>query len=353
MTDKEVLQITVIVCIVAFGAIVALGILLIHESKMKERLEITTMLNRCIAELLAEEDEDQAITNLLEIISEYFHSDRSYIFEIREEDQTLINTHEYAVSGVTAEKDNLQGIPLEMVDIWMKSFRRNEMYYISDLKLEKGKPYYDILAMQDITRLLTVPLKRDGKIIGFLGVDNPRLHYDDHTLLSSLQYFVTDSLNAKAQKEQLQYMSYRDMLTTLYNRNKYIQVMESVQTKIVKRTGVAYIDINGLKQVNDIYGHEAGDRLIVNTGRSLLAILPENSYRVGGDEFVIVCFDVDEDVFRGKIQEICDSIAAKKVSISVGVVWEESSAELETMLRKADDLMYAEKKQYHEKHSCM
>ena len=324
-----------------------------RETKMKERLEIATVLNRCIAQLLSEEEDNVAIFNLLKIISEYFNSDRSYIFEIRKEDQTWINTHEYAVNGVTEEKDNLQGIPLEMLDIWMDSFRKNEVYYIRDLELEKGKPYYEILAMQDITRLLAVPLKRDGKIIGFLGVDNPRLHYDDHTLLSSLQYFVTDSLNAKVQKEQLKYMSYRDMLTTLYNRNKYIQVLESMQAKTVLRTGVAYIDINGLKQVNDLYGHEAGDKLIINTGRSILAVLPENAYRVGGDEFVIICFDMDEKIFRGKIKDICDSIAAKKISISIGVIWEESSSELETMLRRADDLMYAEKKKYYEKHGTM
>ena len=43
----------------------------------------------------------------------------------------------------------------------------------------------------------------------------------------------------------------------------------------------------------------------------------------------------------------------KRISVSVGVVWEESSSELETMLRRADDLMYAEKKKYYEKHGTM
>lgn len=207
--------------------------------------------------------------------------------------------------------------------------------------------------MQDITRLLAVPLNSDGKIIGFLGVDNPRLHYEDHTLLSSIQYFLTDSLKAKERKARLQYMSYRDMLTTLYNRNRYIQVLEGMQAKTVIKTGVAYIDINGLKRVNDLYGHEAGDRLIINTARSMLTILPENAYRVGGDEFVLICFDMDEKIFRSKVRDICDSIAAKRISVSVGAVWEESSSELETMLRRADDLMYEEKKKYYEEHGVV
>ena len=327
--------------------------LISREGKIKERLEIATILNKCIAELISGEDEDAAISNLLRIISGYFDGDRSYIVQIDEKRNVCTNTYEYAMIGVTAEKDNLQEVPMEMLDIWMDSFRKNGLYYIPDIEEEQGQPYYETLKMQDITRLLAVPLNSDGKIIGFLGVDNPRLHYEDHTLLSSIQYFLTDSLKAKERKACLQYMSYRDMLTTLYNRNRYIQVLEGMQAKTVIKTSVAYIDINGLKRVNDLYGHEAGDRLIINTARSMLAILPENAYRVGGDEFVLICFDMDEKIFRSKVRDICDSIAAKRISVSVGVVWEESSSELETMLRRADDLMYAEKKKYYEKHGTM
>ena len=327
--------------------------LISREGKIKERLEIATILNKCIAELISGEDEDAAISNLLRIISGYFDGDRSYIVQIDEKRNVCTNTYEYAMNGVTAEKDNLQEVPMEMLDIWMDSFRKNGLYYIPDIEEEQGQPYYETLKMQDITRLLAVPLNSDGKIIGFLGVDNPRLHYEDHTLLSSIQYFLTDSLKAKERKACLQYMSYRDMLTTLYNRNRYIQVLEGMQAKTVIKTSVAYIDINGLKRVNDLYGHEAGDRLIINTARSMLAILPENAYRVGGDEFVLICFDMDEKIFQSKVRDICDSIAAKRISVSVGVVWEESSSELETMLRRADDLMYAEKKKYYEKYGTM
>lgn len=136
--------------------------------------------------------------------------------------------------------------------------------------------------------------------------------------------------------------------TSLYNRNKYIQVVDSAQGKTVKSTGVAYIDINGLKQTNDSCGHEAGDKLIVNTGQSIIDVLPENAYRVGGDEFVIICFDMEEGTFRKKLQAICENIAEKNVKFSIGVVWKESSDSLENMLKEADDLMYVEKKKYYE-----
>ena len=60
------------------------------------------------------------------------------------------------MNGVTAEKDNLQEVPMEMLDIWMDSFRKNGLYYIPDIEEEQGQPYYETLKMQDITRLLAV-----------------------------------------------------------------------------------------------------------------------------------------------------------------------------------------------------
>ena len=156
-----------------------------------------------------------------------------------------------------------------------------------------------------------------------------------------------DCLKAKARREELQYMSYRDMLTTLYNRNKYIQVVDSAQGKTVRRTEVAYIDINGLNQTNDSYGHEAGDKLIVNTGQSIIDVLPENAYRVGRDEFVIICFDMEEEIARKKLLTICENIAEKNVKFPMGVIWRESLDFLENMLKEADDLIYVEKKKYY------
>ena len=61
------------------------------------------------------------------------------------------------MNGVTAEKENLQEVPMEMLDIWIDSFRNIGLYYIPDIEEVQGQPYYETLKMQDITRLLAVP----------------------------------------------------------------------------------------------------------------------------------------------------------------------------------------------------
>lgn len=328
---------------------VKLSILSKKQIETVAELEISMVLNQCIAELTTEADINIAIHNLLAIINNYFCADRCYIFEIDYEKNIIINTYEYVNDGVTAQKNNLQEVPLDAVAQWIKIFKEEKPYYISDINQEKGTEAYNILREQNISKLIAVPLKRDGDIIGFLGVDNPASHYDDATLLSSIQYFVTNSLEKKVQQEKLHYLSYKDMLTRIYNRNKYISVVESAKGQVLRNVGVAYIDLNGLKTMNDNYGHSKGDELICTAATVLTDIFPDNCYRVGGDEFVIVMKNIEQSTYNEKIRKVKEDMKLNNVSISIGVLYRESVNDLEELLKSADKLMYMEKEEYHKK----
>ncbi len=318
------------------------------REEIAEKLEIASVLNRCVKELSSGANVDLAVGNLLEIINDYFNSDRTYIFEIDFDRDVLVNTYEYVKDEkVTVQKGNLQCVPVDIIAVWMQKFRESEGYYISDLEQEKGSPTYEMLKEQDVNRLLAVPLLKEGKIIGFLGVDNPRMHYNDATLLASIQFFITSSLERKKEQEYLEYLSYRDMLTQIYNRNKYMEVLDEHKGEQIRQTGVAYIDINGLKMVNDKQGHEAGDELIRQTAAVITEFFPECAYRIGGDEFVIVKEKIDKQEFYDKIKELRKKMQEKGISISAGSVWKESIEDLEETLKIADHCMYAEKEAYH------
>lgn len=312
-----------------------------------ERLEISTTLNRCVTELTSGDDIDQAIQNLLGIINDYFDADRTYIFKIDHVRRVTFNTYECTKEHVSRQIDKLQEIPLETIASWMKKFEESKVYYVADLEQEKGTPTYEILAGQDIEQLLAVPLVKENQIIGFMGVDNPRNHNEDATLLSSLQFFITNSLMKKKEQEYLRYLSYRDMLTGLFNRNRYMERVNEYQKNRCENVGVAFIDLNGLKKINDWYGHEAGDRMIRKAASCILKLFPEDSFRIGGDEFVIVMADILQPVFTSRIEDLRSSIQRQNVSVSVGMLWKEHPEDLEDMLKQADALMYEEKEVYH------
>lgn len=327
---------------------IKLGKLIKDNIKTEEQLEISTTLNKCVSELMGISDIHESIHNLLEIVNGYFDGDRSYTFDIDYDKNVINNTDEYFVEGITSQIDNLQNIPISVISEWMVNFKQNKPYYISNLNQEKGTESYDVLDAQDIDRLLAVPLIKDNTVIGFPGVDNPRKHCDDATLLSSIQYFITETVYMKKQQENLEYLSYRDILTGMYNRNKYMDVLDEYQDRKINDAGVAFFDLNGLKKINDKKGHKAGDAYICLAAGTLIKKFPENAYRIGGDEFVVIIPDVNKNIFEREILKLQDEMQNKGVSISMGYLWKESVTNVIDMLNEADKLMYEKKKLYYQ-----
>ena len=318
------------------------------KEQIRQRLEIATMLNSCVGKLNSDTDIDVGINNLLATVNDYFQADRTYVFEIDPDRDVLINTFEYTCGQeVSAQMDNLQEVPVSVIKVWMQNFRQGRSYYMSDLEQERGQPSYEMLKAQQVWRLLAVPLMKGGAMVGFLGVDNPRAHYDDATLLASIQFFVTNSLDRKKQRAYLEKLSYRDMLTGLYNRNRYIERLEAYKQVQDQQIGAIYIDLNGLKKVNDEQGHRAGDELIVRAAGTIAGIFAEDAYRVGGDEFVVILLDVSREDFARKTEQLRRQMQKNGVDASIGGVWQASTENLEDLLRRADENMYREKKRYY------
>lgn len=318
------------------------------KEQIRQRLEIATVLNSCVGKLNSDTDIDVGINNLLATVNGYFQADRTYVFEIDPDRDVLINTFE-SICGqeVSAQMDNLQEVPVSVIKVWMQNFRQGRSYYMSDLEQERGQPSYEMLKAQQVWRLLAVPLMKGGAMVGFLGVDNPRAHYDDATLLASIQFFVTNSLDRKKQQAYLEKLSYRDMLTGLYNRNRYIERLEAYKQVQDQQIGAIYIDLNGLKKVNDEQGHRAGDELIVRAAGTIAGIFAEDAYRVGGDEFVVILLDVSREDFARKTEQLRRQMQENSVDASIGGVWQASTENLEDLLRRADENMYREKKRYY------
>ena len=143
-----------------------------------------------------------------------------------------------------------------------------------------------------------------------------------------------------------------DALTGFKNRKAYykdIEFMEHDKEISMQPVGVVFADVNGLKGVNDHFGHEAGDELIASVAKAITAIFPEaRRYRFGGDEFVILSFDKNKAAFDGKLEKLSESWK-DKYSASIGSVWQEHAKDFEKSVAVADEMMYMDKKRYYEK----
>ena len=314
------------------------------------KLSVLETLLECITILSRHEDLEKGMNHLLQIIREYFDSDRAYVFENNYTKGVINNTYESVKEGVTAQIDFLQNVPLSAVEKWLEEFKKNGMLVISSLEadVDKNSNTYEILAMQGINSLIAIPLYDQNKIFGFLGIDNPRKNFEDISLMDSVTFFLVDFIEKRKTQAILERLSFVDSLTRLYNRNKYNMVLDSYENKKVDSLAIAYFDLNGLKLANDRFGHKAGDAMIQSSAKCIYHVFGENSYRIGGDEFVVIMDNISEEEFNAKVEKSLDLFVEREISTSYGVSWRGKDNDIHLQMQEADKRMYAHKNNYYE-----
>ncbi len=316
--------------------------------RVTNRLTVEETLVECIQTLSSEADVNTAVDHFLEIIGHFYAADRAYIFEY--EKDYIKNTFEWCASDILHQMKVLQEVPIEYVSEWNDKFETDGEFFITSLDkdLSVDSPEYRILKDQGIESLAVAPLCKNGRIIGFLGVDNPTESTEDLTLLRSVCSFVLEEMERRRLIQDLEQSSYTDLLTGLQNRNSYIKMLDGISRQNLRSLGVIYIDINGMKKINDNNGHEYGDRVIKKVADTLKRHVGCEAYRVGGDEFTVLCADIDEQDFRMLTEKlICDFDKNKGYDVSIGHTFREGNVSVDEEILKADDLMYAEKQQYY------
>lgn len=146
----------------------------------------------------------------------------------------------------------------------------------------------------------------------------------------------------------LERLSFEDSLTGVYNRNRYNQLLDTDWDRQADQLGIACLDLNGLKQTNDLKGHSAGDALLCRLARQLQQVFPEKVYRLGGDEFVVIDPDRDRRAFQEAVQSVQTALAMEGVSCSVGTSWRSAPCSLKAQMDEADSRMYWDKRRYYD-----
>lgn len=323
---------------------------------MKEKLELQNMLEsekvivECIRELYQNHDLPQAISSVLERVGRFLCSERSYIFNLR--GSVLKNTYEWCAPGVEPQQDALQNIPRNLFDRWFQVFQRQEYLVIDDLApLQDTSPgEYEVLSVQHIQRLVVVPLEQNGEVYACVGVDNPppdRLQ-NAVSILQTVRYFLMLATKRSEDEAALAKLSYYDTLTSFFNRNRYMQDLGDLAAQDAP-VGIVYLDVNGLKDVNDHQGHDAGDRLLVECAQCIREDFGDFAlYRIGGDEFVVIAAGAGKEEFFDKVRQLRYRFdQSPTCRVAIGAHWAQQGSGIRAAITAADEKMYSDKQAYY------
>lgn len=323
----------------------------LEQQNIQNKLVAEQTLLQCVRTLLEEENFNTAVEKALLLAGRLYEADRCYVFESKYDASgadIVVNTHEWCAPGVTPQKNQLQHVPYAVVSPWMNAFGNSTSVIINDLEdiRDVSPDLYNLLKPQDIHSVFVVPLHINGLLSGFIGVDNPRNSQHDLTLLHSLAYFIDNTISKTRMADELRTLGLRDPLTGLGNRNAYLTARKGFADSPASHVGIAFIDLNGLKRINDTYGHEKGDEFIQGMSRIFARHFRSSDiFRIGGDEFVFVCNNIREDIFLHKLDSMrreCE--AAYPGGLALGQLWQASVSDLDALIQQADERMYQEKK---------
>lgn len=326
------------------------------EEKTRRRLRRDNATDkaiiRAIRRLISEPSFSRAIDRILQDLSRAIHPDRLYILET--DRKTISNTYEWCAPGVKSEMASLQNLPYDdYMQSWEKYLENDTVVVIPDieeLRRHGDIDGYEILKRQNIHSLMSAPLYYQGELIGYLGADNyeENERMDTKYLLETVGAFIAMHVVNQRLMKRLEFASGNDSLTGVKNRNAMDIYFN--QHAGESQLGVLFIDVNGLKYVNDTQGHAEGDRLMQNLAEFLCRYFPrENIYRSGGDEFVIVTPGTTEEKMRGKTREIKDAMQKESFSFAIGYAVSDHRGIQQAAIR-ADQRMYQDKREYYQNH---
>ena len=175
----------------------------------------------------------------------------------------------------------------------------------------------------------------------------------------------SDITQMKDQQQRLEHLAHYDALTGLPNRVLLSDRLQQAMLQTGRRgrlVGVAYLDLDGFKRVNDEHGHEVGDELLIVVGRRMKAVLRkgETLARIGGDEFVAIMVDLESAsdcgpvlarLLRAASDPVVIDETTVQVSASIGVaIYPDDDVDADQLLRHADQAMYVAKQQGKNRH---
>lgn len=333
------------------------------ENQIINGLYADEIAMECAKKLQDMDDEHQALNETLAMLGTRLQADRVFIFEMH--GKLMSNTYEWCSPDSISRKKEMQSVPTNICRRWLENFIHNVPYIIKNAEecKETEPEIYQKMIRYGVHSRIAVPLYEHETLMGFIGVDNPMNENGRYIaeIMKTLSYYIQKTImNIKA-TTRLEQMTYLDGMTGTQNRNAFMLDVEKLNNELhsndfkneKKGYGVIFVDVNGLKELNDTEGHDAGDDLLIRVAKKIINECKGwNVYRTGGDEFVVLCTGIEEAEFMKKAAVLKQQFSRKnsQENASLGASWSNETLYIEEIINQAEAEMYELKKLYYIDH---
>lgn len=249
-----------------------------------------------------------------------------------------------------------------IAETWRNLMAGSNCYIIADEEDMKAtekndKKWTDSLRGSGVHNVVLYPLTSKDTILGYVWATNFNVGKTDFIkeVMELTAFFLSAEIANNRLLERLEFLSRYDMLTGVLSRNAMnIRVDEwaSGRTHSDKDFGIVFVDLNGLKTVNDKHGHMAGDEMIKAVSDEIRDVFGDYEiYRAGGDEFMVIAEGCTRAEFERLVNELKErSDKAPEAHFAVGSFYDDVAHDIRAAIENADTDMYQKKADYYKAH---
>ena len=331
------------------------------ESMSQHSADVANAVTNLSIKLHEEQDFYQALAAAAKEIKQVCGAQHCSIFTVDENNQKCRFINEHGINEQMLDKlaGEMDCTPYEITQRWLNDLAMSDCLLLENLDIIKQRDpiWYESLCRHGIENIILYEIRCKRRLVGFIWAAN--IDVTNMMKIKKTLELSTFLLGAVIQNHQLiaqlEERSTIDGLTQVSNRNAMndrVERLVSGEDKLPEVMGIAFVDVNGLKAMNDSCGHIAGDRMLSKTASLLkLAFGDYEIYRAGGDEFVIFCPDITKKKLDEQIEQLRSlTERTPDISFAVGTVHVTGGYDIHKTMQAADERMYADKKEYYRLH---
>lgn len=352
------------------------------EEELSHRLQFEGLISEISTEFinLVPAEIDAGINHALQKVGRFAQADRGYVFQMNHDGTRMSNTHESCAGKIPPKIDTLQDLPVSAFPWAIETLRRENILHVSSVADFPPEAEHEKKQFIDmgVKAFVVFAMKSNNRLTGFVGFDWIRheetYSEDVASLLHILGVVFGNALERKNDEqarerlihelqgiqEELLTLSIRDQLTGLFNRRHMEESLRREISRAVRhKTNLSLImlDVDYFKDVNDTYGHMAGDIVLQKIGELLVERSrgEDVACRYGGEEFVLIMPGAAKESAVKRAKELCQLVSGAMVieyrksvlpplTISLGVAsFPENGETTESLLYEADNALYQAK----------
>ena len=299
---------------------------ILQQSEQLSKLLKYEKLTREITEICSSAiDNDNFINDVLQLLGTTLEVDHTFIYE-HKENRNIFKLTNWWFNQSSQLIDESDGYEFSVIESLYKKLNQGITHYSADTSTLESIGERENFINIGIYAYINEPLFLHGKFYGFMGYNmtttNRETLKDDITLIRSIAKMLTQTIERTQAIKEIEYLSIHDELTGAFNRRHFENTIREIDNEAFYPLGIVSIDLNGLKLINDAFGHIAGDQMLLKT----VELLEKNLdglgtlFRVGGDEFVITITNTNSQIVYDLFESIgkqCSNVLVSSVQLSL------------------------------------